>query len=121
MKRDEFEGLIQRLELLARGSPRQYSLRVGLLAALGYAYLIGVLLLLLACTVVLVCFVINFPNALTVKLAIAGGALTLGLGMVILRAFWVRLPPPQGLELRRREVPALFEMIDSLRFALQAP
>ncbi|HYG33608.1 MAG TPA: Zn-dependent protease, partial [Clostridia bacterium] len=86
MKREEFEGLIKRLENFAQTKPGQYTARVALLAALGYAYLLGVLLLLLSATVALVWMVIAFPNAATIKICIIGGVVTVGLSSVILRA-----------------------------------
>lgn len=44
----KFETLVRRLEKYARDRPADYRLSVGLLAVLGYAYIIFVFLLLLA-------------------------------------------------------------------------
>lgn len=42
MEEKEFSALVDRLEVYARKSPGAYKLRVALLAAVGYMYLIGV-------------------------------------------------------------------------------
>jgi hypothetical protein len=47
MEQEKLHLLIDRLELYARRRPAEYRLRVALLAALGYAYLLAVVILLL--------------------------------------------------------------------------
>jgi hypothetical protein len=53
-------------------------------------------------------------------LAALGYALST-LAFIILRALWVRLPPPDGLPLQRQELPRLYAMVDELTTKLQAP
>lgn len=48
MSREQFEDLVKRLEVTARNDPGGYTIRVGLLAALGYVYIFIVLAALLA-------------------------------------------------------------------------
>ena len=52
MSPERFEALVHRLEDLSRQRPRLYRLRVFLLAALGYSYILGMLGLVLATTAV---------------------------------------------------------------------
>jgi hypothetical protein len=40
---------------------------------------------------------------------------------VVLKALWLRLSPPQGTEIKPREAPELFAMIEELRRALRSP
>src|SRR5438093_5043827 len=111
MSRERFDALVARLEGFARAQPRGYRLRVGLLAALGYAYIFLVLLLVLALLAGLI--------AVMAYGRVYGALVKIGwvlgtLAFIILRALWVRLPPPDGLPLQRAEVPRLFAMVDEL-------
>ncbi len=115
----QFDALIQRLENVARRQPALYKLRVGLLALLGYAYIFSPLAGLLAVLALLVLAVFwsGRINFYIVKL----GILILVPMFIILKSLWVRFPPPTGLELHRHQVPRLFQLIDKLTKALQAP
>jgi Zn-dependent protease with chaperone function len=121
MKREDFEALIGQLEFYSARRPGLYLMRVGLLAALGYAYLFGLLALVLVVTTLLVWMVISIPNAATLKLAVVGGLAALGLGWSLLRSLWVKLTPPKGLELKPETAPELFSMIRGLCKELDAP
>ena len=46
MTHDEYAALVSRLEAMAAAKPTSYRLRVGALAVLGYAYALGIMLLL---------------------------------------------------------------------------
>ncbi|MBW4497647.1 MAG: M48 family metalloprotease [Oscillatoria princeps RMCB-10] len=115
----QFDALIQRLENVARRQPGLYKLRVGLLALLGYAYIFSVLAGLLAVLALLVLAVFwsGRINFYMVKL----GILILVPVSIILKSLWVTFPPPTGLELHRHQVPRLFQLIDKLTKALDAP
>jgi Zn-dependent protease with chaperone function len=118
MTQEQFDALVRRLEGYAGRHPGAYRLRVGLLAALGYAYIFAVLALLLVAIALLAWSLayLHFSSGI-IKI----GWLLFTLMAVILRALWVRFPAPQGVELRREEVPRLFTLIDGLRSALRAP
>ncbi len=111
--------MISRLEEFAKANPRGYVVRVGLLASLGYVYLFTLLLVVVLGTLLIVTLMVVAPNAATIKLGAVGIAILLGLAWAILKALWVRIEPPQGLELRREDVPVLFELIDELKTALR--
>ena len=93
------------------------ALRVLLLALLGYAVL-GTTLTLLSVALVLL-----FRLLLTGKLTIVAvklGIFLAPLGWFIVRALWVRIQPPSGLELRATEAPSLFGLVERVRRALRA-
>jgi tetratricopeptide (TPR) repeat protein len=112
MERHEFSALIGRLERQADDNPQFYAVKVGALAALGYAtiFLLGVL--------ILVTFWFTFSPLLSgerfrapLVIACAIGLVTL-VGMI--RALWVRIAEPAGLRVTREETPRLFAVIDEV-------
>jgi len=116
MTNDRFAALVERLEAAAKRDPTAYQSRVFMLALAGNAYLAGIVALLLAAIAGMVAM-IAVLKFVAVKLAILFG----GFLLVVLRATWIRLPPPQGIELTRADAPRLFDLIDGLRTALDAP
>jgi Zn-dependent protease with chaperone function len=121
MTREEFDALIFRLESRAKAAPSAFLLRTGLLAAFGYLYMLGVLLLMICLTVAIVWLAVRVPNGLTIKLGLVGLVACGGMALAILKALWVRMSAPEGLELQRSEVPELFRLIDELRAQLNSP
>lgn len=121
MNRDEFDALVRRREDESRKHPRAFLVRTGALAFLGYAYILGVLVLMLSVVALLAGLVVMAPNLLTLKLALIFG---LGAGAVawaILRALWIRMPAPEGLALTGADAPELAAMIAELQARLGAP
>ncbi len=118
MGQDEFDRLVRRLEALAAARPRLYRAKVGLLAAVGYAYIFGVLAVLVALLAVLAIVAVKgrahysaFKAA--IPLLILAGA--------ILRALWVRLAPPKGIALGRAEAGRLLDAVEKIRRAVHGP
>src|SRR5437867_3769539 len=109
--------LVRRLEPLASASPRTYQARVAVLAALGFGYIIVMLLAVIAALVVLVVLVATSHAAILLKLAIP----LLALIAAILRAFWVRIEPPKRLSIARSDSPELWRLVDEIRRPLAAP
>ena len=116
MTNEEFTALVGRLEAAAQRDPGAYQSRALMLALAGNAYLAGIVALLLASIVGMVAM-IAVLKFVAVKVAFVLG----GFLLVVLRAAWIRLPPPQGIEVTRADAPRLFELIDGLRSALDAP
>ena len=116
MTRERVEQLIARMEQRARANPRAYKLRVLAFALLGYAYLAGVLVLLLLSVVALVAsfFVLKF---LAVKLL----WVLVPFVFIVATSLWVRIERPRGISLTRRNSPELFARIKMLRRKLRAP
>jgi Zn-dependent protease with chaperone function len=112
-----FRELVEELEVSAQQSDVGYRLRVALLAALGYLYVVGVVALLLGALWLVFLAVKDGRHLALLKLAIPMALLAL----VGLRALWVRLEPPEGTPLTREEAPQLFELLDRIRKRLKGP
>ncbi len=126
MKRREFRELIQHLELLAKQAPTLYRLRLTALAMLGYLYLFFVLLLLagvlgLVGLITWAAFVKGKAGAIAIQVLLKLGLPAALLAWFVIRAFWVRIPPPEGRILQPHEAPKLFQLIEEIRVALESP
>jgi Zn-dependent protease with chaperone function len=119
MTHEEFVAMVERLEGYAQREPAKYALRVGLLAALGYAFVLLALAFVGGLVLLLVWLSIGKGrlNFWVVKI----GWVLLALAWVVGRALWVRMPAPEGIELRREQAPQLFALVDELTQALGAP
>lgn len=119
MTQEEYEFLINSLELDASIRPRRYKSRLTALAVLGYAYVIGIIALLVLSVVGLVYVIIakHTAVALLIKLLIP----LLALIYVVARAMWVTLDPPSGRVVTAKEFPKLFEVIEEVRRRAKAP
>ena len=114
----EFDSYVARLEGIARANPGGYRTRVLLFGALGYVYVFGVLALLVGVLVAVGLLVsLRSGTAILVKAAIP----ILIVVWTVLRAMWVRIPPPEGKEIARGDAPRLFAEIDAIRRAVDAP
>lgn len=115
MEAAEYANLVKSAETFAAANPDAYRLRVALLAALGYAYLLFIVLLLLA----IIAGTISFlsVNWLVIKIL----WIPLALVGIVLRSLWIRIPEPEGVELKREQAPALFDLIGEVTKALSAP
>lgn len=120
MNREDFDQLVERLEKQSAAKPRWFVWKVVVWALGGFGYLFFVLLLALTLTVGCVLMMIALPNALTLKLGIVLLALFGGMSLAILRSLWVRTDAPEGVPMTKRDVPALFELIDTLRSKLKS-
>jgi len=116
MDRPAIEALIARSEELAARRPAAYRRRVFGLVALGYLYLAMVVLLLVAMTLLAI-YMVVYLKALAIKLVFVVGAPL----VLVLRAMWVKLAPPQGIELTRAAAPDLFAAVEGLRRRLRTP
>ena len=116
MTNEEFEALVGSLEEQARRNPAVYQTRVLLMALLGNAYL-GVMLLLITALLAAALASIAVLKAAGAKIALVVGVFL----WMVLKALWVKIPPPEGTEITAREAPGLFAMIDALRRTLGAP
>ncbi|HEU5154137.1 MAG TPA: M48 family metalloprotease, partial [Gemmatimonadales bacterium] len=114
----KFRGLVERLEREAAVDPERYRDNVIALAILGYGVVVGVLALLIGAIVLMAYLMYSgYADVLFLKLIFAAGLLAL----VIVRALWVRIPPPEGLEITASDAPKLFVMIEQIREQLAGP
>lgn len=116
MPLEKYRDLVDRLEDYARRHPLGYRLKLLGLAALGYLYIFGLLAVLLGLLGLLGAAVI-FGSVLFVKLAIPVGIFA----FAVASALWVRVEPPQGRRLRRRQAPELFDALDGIRRQMSSP
>ena len=113
MEDTAFAERVQHLEQRAAAQPTAYKLRVIGLAALGYGYMIGVLIGLVVLAVAMVLTLRLWSVKLVAPLVVVIVA--------VVRALWVQLPPPQGVPLQEEEAPRLFELVRTLQRRLGAP
>ncbi|HEY9182025.1 MAG TPA: hypothetical protein VIQ99_02430, partial [Gammaproteobacteria bacterium] len=113
----QFDDLVARLEREADRNPGFYKLKLGAFATLGYVYIFGVLLVLIAGTGLVIAAIAAGKGALLIKLVLP---LVVLVG-IVLKSLWVKLDAPQGMRLTRSEHPRLFEVIDNVRRAASAP
>jgi len=116
MTDEKFSALVDRLEAQALRHPAGYKSKVLLLAGLGNLYLAAVLFLVLALLAALAASMLVL-KALAVKLILVIGVFL----WVVLKALWIRIPPPEGTGLRREEAPELFAIVDDFARRLRAP
>jgi Zn-dependent protease with chaperone function len=119
MTNEKFDEMVGRLEILAKNEPAKYRFRVALLALLGYAYIGLVLAVLISLFVLL--FSLMWSQGKFNFLAGKLGWVLLVLAWIVLRSLWIKLLPPDGFELTRAEAPRLFDLIEELTHALNAP
>lgn len=119
MTHEEYLEMVKRLEEFAGREPKKYALRVGLLAALGYAYVLGVLAALVALLYLL--FWLTYEGGRINFAVVKFGWVLVALAWVVLRALWVKMPAPEGIRLTRAQAPRLFELADELASKLEAP
>jgi Zn-dependent protease with chaperone function len=98
-----------------RRAGARLTLRVLALALLGYAYVLGVFAGLLIVAVAALILAPSVAALVWVTIPLVA------LAAVVLRALLVRLPPPDGIRLTRREAPDLFALLHELRRELRAP
>jgi Zn-dependent protease with chaperone function len=116
MERTEFEALIERMERVAVERPVAYRRRVFGLAALGYGYLLFVVLLLLVLCALSIWSIV-YLKGLGLKLVFIVGALL----YAVLRSLWVKQEPPAGERVTAADAPQLFSMLEELQRRLQTP
>ena len=111
--------LMERLEREALEAPGPYRIKLALLAALGYAVLLGALLLTLGLVVSLVLYMLIVRPPIDPYIAIP--IIVLGLaGTMIVRALWIRFEAPEGYRLGPGEGQELQDEIERIRAAVGA-
>src|SRR5579859_4617727 len=118
MDQARFEALVQRLTRRAQAHPLRYRLEVLGLAALGYLYLLVLMLGAVLFSLGLVAVCLLKPILLLKLLKLVW--LPIWFAWSVLRSLWVRIDPPQGRELRAGEAPRLYAEIERIRSAMGA-
>ena len=128
MTREQFCNLAERVSAYARRHPRRYRVKVALLAALGYVVFLGATVLCAAALIAaLNCLRYDWFWALArrePRLLVTAGILFISLTTIfysLVRPLFVRMPSPAGRRVQRADAPALFDLIDEVLAASQAP
>ncbi len=117
---DDFIQLVQRAERDAAERPRSYTVKLALLALLGYIVIFSVLALLLSLTAGLAIAAFFSTGLLLLLLKTKLIIAVVASIWILLRALWVKFTPPEGRILKRSDYPELFAEIDSLSQQLDA-
>lgn len=119
MTNEKFDEMVKRLEILAKAAPGKYRFRVALLALLGYAYIMLVVSVLVGLFAGIIW--LSWQHGRFNFWVWKFGWVLIALAWVVLRSLWVKQTPPEGFELTRDDAPRLFELIEELTGALDAP
>ena len=118
MTHDEFNQLVARLEDYSKQNPAGYKSRVFGLAMLGYGYVFLILFGLLAICVVFAVMMSYGKGVLLLKQLVVPFVL---LAIVVIRAMWIRMPPPEGRKITAKGFPELFKVLKKIRKKLGGP
>lgn len=127
MDRRDFESLVTDLDRSARLDPKSYRTKVALMAALGYLFISGLLLILLSLSIGAVVFVYVIyteGNFLSIRFYLGALVLLISLATsirAVVEGLSVKVPEPEGGHLTRDLAPDLFKHLDILATKLNAP
>ena len=118
MEQADFVHMVRMSEHASAENSRAYRLSVGAFAALGYAWVLGCLALAIGLVgwTLPQLFQGRFRWGLLMLLLAA-----LGLLWTSLRALWIRVEAPDGVEITAIEAPALFEALERIRSKIKGP
>lgn len=121
MKSLNYEHLVLGLEGSSKSDPAAFRLRVILISCLAYIVLFALLLALGLLVYWLFGYAREHRNTYTMIKIGLFGLVVLPIFWVTLRAFFTRIPPPEGRVLTRAEAPRLFEALEHIRRRLKGP
>ncbi|WP_165799539.1 M48 family metallopeptidase [Sphingomonas oleivorans] len=114
-----FAGLVERLRVEAERHPLAYRRKVVLAGLLGYAYVLTVLLALLAGTGAMIWMLIVARGAAAIEAKLG---IFLGLSaFALIRALMIEAEAPAGILIDRAAAPDLFALLDRLRAQVNGP
>ncbi|MEO0536253.1 MAG: M48 family metalloprotease [Cyanobacteria bacterium P01_A01_bin.123] len=126
MPQAQFDALVKQLEAFAKKQPGRYKFQVRLLALLGYGYIIVTLGIIITLSILfLPKLFAQFEHVRSTRLMalmlLFGVGIPAVLIFCIVEALWFHIPPPNGLELKSRQVPRLFQLVRDLQRELKTP
>ncbi|MCX7903534.1 MAG: M48 family metallopeptidase [Caloramator sp.] len=116
MNNEKYYNLIEKLEKMAKESPKDYKRRTFLLLILGYGYIFGILFVLFVVSALLIINMLISGSFKFFKIAIA----LLGLSYYIIKGLWEKIYPPGGIPLMRKDCPELFKEVDKIVKSLKS-
>ncbi|HEV7643856.1 MAG TPA: M48 family metalloprotease [Pyrinomonadaceae bacterium] len=129
MNYQSYISLIKDLEVYAAKHSAAYRYKVGLLASLGYAYIIGMVILLVSLPLIILAGLLMSFDAVSKMLLIFAKLWWVAVPVAIayfsilggiLKAFMVKVPKPEGREIVSSETPAIFEFVGDICKKLKA-
>lgn len=118
MDKQEYEGLIRRLEAQAENDPKRFRTQVFLISNCAYL----VLALAFVICFALLFFAYNWQKNGHSSVALIGISLSvLPAFWITLKAFFFRLSPPSGYVLTPKNAPTLFDILNKMRKKLNGP
>jgi Zn-dependent protease with chaperone function len=118
MEPERYKQLVAELEETSRTDARRLRERVQLLIALGYAYVLGVLLAVVGAAAGVIWMAVYLRSGgLAGKLVLA----LIVVAALIVRSLWVRTAPPAGRPFALERSPVLQRRVEEIRAALDAP
>lgn len=130
MELEQFKAMVHRLEQTSAASPGAYRVKVAGLAVLGFVILalllgaVGFGLLVLAGIAAALLFTGGTALIVLLKFGKLLFLLAIPLWFLVkagVQALFIRLPPPQGREVKPGEAPALFETLERMRSRMRGP
>lgn len=131
MKYEKYLSLIKRLEDYAARNPQSYRKRIVALGLLGYGYFLFVATASLAVPLGMIGLFAVYPKLLLfllkgILIKLLWVIVVFGAGLVAffwsaIRSLFVKLPAPEGAELKREDAPKLFEMVEKTGAELKSP
>ena len=118
MDQADFVHLVRMSEHASADDSRAYRRSVAAFAAIGYAWVLGCLGLAVGIFLWVVPQFLQGRFRLTMVLLLLGAA---GLLWISLRALWVRLDAPDGVQITALEAPELFEALERIRRKIKGP
>ncbi len=117
MKTEEYDAIVKKLEVQAAQDPKGYVWHVTKLALLGYAYIFGLIVFLLAMVAFFLWLVLVSHYVILVKFSF----LFLIAAWLVAKSLWVKFSDPVGIPLRREDSPLLFDLIAEITAAAGGP
>ncbi len=120
---DAFVELVQLVEARAKNDPAWLRRKTVRLAFLGYLVVFGSILLMIPLGLGLgaAVMVMTGGNAATAKLAFIVAAVPIGFAFHMGRSLLLQKFPPLGIEVTRKDAPALFDWLDKMIAAAKGP
>jgi Zn-dependent protease with chaperone function len=117
--RAEFIERVRREEKLANQNPKAYRRKVYGLVAIAYSYIFGVLLFSILLVISLVRMIIEAGSGhgFLIKFVIIFGLIVLA----VVRSLFVKIDPPKGYRLRKKDAPELYREVNAIADRLKAP
>ena len=120
-RRIHFDQIVEQARMLHQQDPNAYQKKLKMLAWLGYGYLLLILMLCVGVIGGLIVMSIKSTAFLLLLIKSKFIIVVLVVMYVIVRSLMVRIPPPEGVRLKRSDAPELFATIEQMRNTLKTP